>query len=268
MGFLWTRSSTEHITPMTKSINRKGFYTLEAAIFLPFVILAVLSVGYFIKLDSVWENVMHCAIDESAYSASRAYGSISELDSIPRIKKRILRENDHLDFLKITGVADHYSDGLCNELTKYTVKANMSIVLPAGFDRNMEFKGKVKYRGFKGLQYEPHGMGTEGLESEEPEDPVWIFPQSGEKYHSQSCTYVKASVKSCILTSRLKRQYKACEMCDSGKLEPGSIVFCFGGEDTAYHRGNCRSIKRHTAVIDRSEAKEKGYTPCSKCGGT
>ena len=252
---------------MTRLTSRKGFYTLEAAVILPFVILAVLSVGYFIRLDSVWENVMHSAIDESSYSASRAYGSASELDSILRIRKRVIKENEYLDSLKIRNVADNYSDGLCDGLTRYTIKAKMSIMLPAGFERSLDFKGNVKYRAFKGLKYEPHGMGTEGLESDEPEDPVWVFPQSGEKYHSESCTYVKAAVKSYVLTNRLKRQYKPCEMCDSNKLEIGSIVFCFSGEDTAYHRGNCRSIKRHTAIIDRSEAEEKGYTPCSKCGG-
>lgn len=31
--------------------NSKGFYTLEAVIFLPLVLLAVLSLGYFMKVE-------------------------------------------------------------------------------------------------------------------------------------------------------------------------------------------------------------------------
>ena len=210
---------------------------------------------------------MHCAIDESAYSASKAYGSISELDSLPKIRRRILQENELLYSLKIRNVADNYSDGSSDGLTRYSVHAKMAISLPAGFDRSLDFTGRIKYRGFKGLKYAPRGMGTAGLESEEPEDPVWIFPQSGEKYHGKHCTYVRASVQSYVLGRSLKMRYSPCDMCDSGDLPAGAIVYCFRGEDTAYHRGNCRCIKRHTAVIDRSEAAGKGYTPCSKCGG-
>ena len=254
---------------LTRSINHKsGFYTLEAVIFLPLVILAVLSIGFFIRLDSVWENVMHSAIDESSYSASRAYGTISELDSIPKIRKRIIKENDLLLSLRVGGIADRYSDGISDELTCYTIKAGMAIDLPAGFERHLDFTGRVKYRGFRGLRYSAEGMGDDGLESEAPENPVWIFPQYGERYHSKNCTYVKAAVRGEVLTNSLKRQYKPCAMCDSGEAPLGSIVFCFGGDDTAYHRGSCRSINRHPAIIDKTEAEDRGYTPCSKCGGT
>ena len=248
--------------------GKRGFYTLEAVLTLPLVILAVLSIGYFIQVDSVWENMMYCALDESAYSASRAYGSLTEMDSLPKVKKRILSENEALVSLRITWPRDRYSDGVSDELTSYTVKGGMNLSLPAGVSRSVDFSGRRKYRPFKGKQYDAHGMGDAGLEDDTPEDPVWIFPQSGERYHTENCTYVRATVRSYVLTNSLKREYNPCEMCDSGELPLGSLVFCFRGEDTAYHRGTCRSIKRHTAVIDRSEAEEKGYTPCIKCGGT
>ena len=247
--------------------KKSGFYTLEAVIILPFVILAIISVGYFIRLDSVWENIMSSAVDESSYSSSRSYGTLTQLDSLPKIKKRVLNENDLIVSLKFSGIADRYSDSVSDELTKYTIKAGMAINLPAGFDRYLDFEGRIKYRSFRGKKYTPAGMGDEGLESDVPDDPVWIFPQSGTRYHGENCTYVQATVRPYTLTSSLKNRYDACEICDSGELPLGSIVFCFRSEDTAYHRGTCRCINRHTAVIDRSEAEDKGYTPCSKCGG-
>ena len=39
--------------------NSKGFYTLEAVIFLPLVLLAVLSMGYFMKVEGAWENAFY-----------------------------------------------------------------------------------------------------------------------------------------------------------------------------------------------------------------
>ena len=44
--------------------------------------------------------------------------------------------------------------------------------------------------------------------------------------------------------------------------------FCFGSDGTAYHRGTCRTINRKSVAIDKSEAVERGYAPCSKCGGS
>ena len=43
---------------------------MEAAIFLPLVLLAVLSLGYFMRVEGTWENCIHGAVDESALIAS------------------------------------------------------------------------------------------------------------------------------------------------------------------------------------------------------
>ena len=71
-----------------------------------------------------------------------------------------------------------------------------------------------------------------------------------------------------ILTESVKKRYSACGTCRSGKLANGSIVFCFENSGTSYHDGTCRTIRRRSAVIDKTEAERKGYSPCSKCGGS
>ena len=70
-----------------------------------------------------------------------------------------------------------------------------------------------------------------------------------------------------ILDSGVKKRRDPCGLCHSGSLKAGSIVYCFRDQDTCYHKGTCRAIHRHSIVVDRTEAKNKGYTPCSKCGG-
>lgn len=248
---------------MTKST--KGFYTVEAAIFLPLVILAVLTLGYFLKADAAWENSMHAVYDECSYSQAVARSNISTVSARLRIKRR-LNENRNIDY-KLTGSPCSYSDGTHTNLNALYLRVNIHLALPLGFDRNFEYGERIKYRDFVGLKYDRPVLGAEGLESDEGSHPVWVFPQSGTKYHKKNCTYVKAAVHAIILTGSVKRRFDSCNMCNSGGLPIGSIVFCFSGDDTCYHKGSCRSIKRHTVVIDKTEAEEKGYTPCSKCGG-
>ena len=222
---------TEYIRFVFSNRNtslRGGFYTVEAAIFLPLVILSVLTLGYFLKIDSAWETSMHDEMNKCNYAS----------------------------VLGVSGL--HVKD----------IHKNINLSLPAGFSNDADINGRILYRDFIGKKYAPDGMGTEGLETDTDSTKVWIFPQSGTKYHRENCTYVKATVHSCLLTASVKRHYSPCGLCHSEKIPTGNIVFCFYGDDTSYHYGSCRSIRRHTAVIDKHEAESKGYTPCSKCGGS
>ena len=247
------------------AINKKGVYTIEAAICLPLVMLAVITLGYFIEADSAWENCMFAAYKECSYAQSSGL-DLSKLSFSMKLRRQAASCGQDVD-LRITNQRYSYSDGRHTDLNSFRLKADVDLALPLGFGRSFEYEDTVKYRDFTGLTYTRESLGAAGLEQSEDSTAVWIFPQSGTKYHKENCTYVKATVHSCILTSALKRQYSSCGMCHSESLPSGSIVFCFNGADSCYHRGNCRSIKRHTIVIDRGEAAEKGYTPCSKCGG-
>ncbi|NLD19182.1 MAG: hypothetical protein GX663_02905 [Clostridiales bacterium] len=247
--------------------NTRGFYTLEAAIFLPFVLLTVLSLGYFMKVEGTWENCMHGALDESARISSRAYDTNRAALVYGKVKKRINEDNPGLSYGDVKGLMFRYSDGVADEVISYNIQGEMELKLPLGFGRSFDFDGGVKFRGFVGKKIEGMGLGAEGLEHQEAEEPVWIFPDSGKKYHGKGCTYVKASVEKKLLTNVLRSEYSSCGLCDSDSITPGSVVFCFKGEDTAYHRGTCKSINRHTIVIDKKEAVKKGYSSCNKCGG-
>lgn len=250
---------------MKRTRSKKGVYTIEAAICLPLVMLAVLTLGYFLEADSAWENCMNAAFRECSYAQCSGL-DLSRLSIGMRLRRDASDFGQDVD-LRIAGGMSAYADGRHTDLNTFRLKARVNLPLPLGFGRVFSYEEAVKYRDFTGLKYTRPALGAEGLEQSADTVAVWIFPQSGTKYHEESCTYVKATVHSCVLTSALKKQYAPCGMCGSGSLPTGSIVFCFYGEDTCYHRGTCRSIKRHTIVIDRGEAEEKGYTPCSKCGG-
>ena len=87
-----------------KHISKKGFYTVEAAIFLPLVLLAVLSLGYFMRVEGTWENCIHGAVDESALIASKSYDRGNAALVGPVVSSRINTDNPVLDEMKIKGL--------------------------------------------------------------------------------------------------------------------------------------------------------------------
>lgn len=247
--------------------STKGFYTLEASIVLPLIILAILSLGYFMKVEGTWENCIHGAIDESGRIAAKSYDKGMAIISKSRIQERILEENSDLETIEISDVKIGYQDLNTDKLTSYKINATMTLELPLGFNQQFNFNSRIKFRGFVGKKVINAPLGNEGLETDLAKNPVWVFPQSGKKYHGENCTYVKASVKQKLLTNKLKREYSSCMLCSSDEVRMGSIVFCFESKGTAYHKGTCGTIKRHTVIIDKSEAQDRGYRPCSKCKG-
>ena len=252
----------------TDFIKRKrGAYILEAVIFLPIIVLAVLSFGYFTRVEGVWENLIHCAIDESRRTQAMAWDGISGYAAKDRIRRRIEKDDACPSSFSVRGFHVDHSAGTLDRLTSFTLTANQHMPLPAGFSRDFSFKSKIVYRGFVGREMTGVPLGISGLEDGIPGDPAYIFPAFGEKYHGEACTYVKATVHMERLNASLRRGYDACSICRSKDMGDGSIVFCFSSPGTAYHTASCRTIDRHVIVIDRGEAEKKGYTPCSKCGG-
>lgn len=246
--------------------NSKGFYTVETVIFLPMVLLAVLSLGYFMKVEGVWENAFYGAIDESTEASRKAYDGVSGRLVEQKIKERVAEENPELTTLQLSHVRCLYTGTSNDNLTSYQMQTGMKLELPLGFSREFSWKARVKYRNFVGKKRNSEAAG-EALSKEQKEDPVWVFPNAGERYHTEHCTYVRAEADKMILDSGIKKQRNPCGLCGSGSLPYGSIVYCFRDRDTCYHKGTCRSIDRHSIVMDRTEAKKRGYTPCSKCGG-
>lgn len=247
--------------------STKGYYTLEAALFLPLILLTVLSLGYFTRVEGVWENCVHCAADESCRAQAMAWDGISGRTAAVRIIRRVRAEQDAPDSFTLRQYRYDSSRGDLDHLTSYEIAARVQMTLPAGFSRDFSFSCPVLYRNFVGRTMSGNPLGTAGLENSVPQNPAHIFPAYGEKYHRGDCTYVKATVRAVNLNGSVTRTHPACRLCHSGDIPAGSVVFCFDSPDTAYHRGSCSSIQRHVTVIDRSEAEEKGYTPCDRCGG-
>ncbi len=251
----------KHIT------EKKGYITLEAAIILPVFMLAVVSIFYYIAFFSIIENVAYCSIEETAKLASKASVVKVAPGFVPGLENRIISDNPQVKNLDTESFRYLYWDGDTDNMISVTEKYFVELKLPMGFDHTASIESKVKCRGFAGRRVSGTPMTFDEMEMVGEWNPVWIFPMSGEKYHSPDCTYVKANAREMVLTDDLERRFGPCSLCSSDELSKGSYVYCFMENGTVYHRSDCSQVDKYAVEVNKEEAQEKGYSPCSKCGG-
>ena len=247
--------------------DRKGYIVVEAAIFLPVFVLVVVSIIYYINFFSVIEGVAYSTIEETARTASKA--KIVEVTPgfTSILKTRIENDNPAVQDYHVNRYRYRYWDGDLNNMISVNAEYYIELKLPLGFNNNLNLESNVKCRGFTGVKRNGNPMSFDEMESDGVWDPVWIFPTSGEKYHSSSCTYVRANAKEMVLSTELRHQYDSCQLCDSENIPIGTYVYCFTENGTVYHGYTCRQVERYAVEINKEEAVDKGYGPCSRCGG-
>lgn len=91
-----------------------------------------------------------------------------------------------------------------------------------------------------------------------------MFPKRGEKYHKRGCTFLKTNTLSFALTPSIRKKYKKCPVCRSGKSANGTMVYVFPEYGESFHLQNCNVLQRKFTEIERETALERGYSPCGK----
>lgn len=249
-------------------LGKKGFLTVEAAIFLPIFIIGVLTFAYLIKFMSVQEAVFHSFSDEAKVLSAEAsiYPLAAPLFEL-NLKNRIYDENkdnissvdlDHFQYLYHT----HGMSGMISMDLNYDV----NIKLPIPFYKNLPVSESLVIRGFVGNEEKEEPLPFEEMETCTESDPVWIFPRAGEKYHRESCPYITSEPRQLILSQQIRRKYKPCSICDSKNLLNGSLVYCFQTGEY-FHAGSCPIVDKYVISIEKETAIKRGYTACTKCGG-
>lgn len=252
---------------MRHATDRRGFITVEAAIVLPVFLLAVIAMGYYIKVFGIMENVSYSMMDEASRAAANAYTvKVSPLLG-KTVHDRIISDCTDAEGLRITEARYLYNDGDLDGMISLRAEYHAGRDLPMDMGAVTELVTQIKCRGFTGTENAGTPMPFEEMEKEGVWDPVWIFPSDGEKYHGENCTYVTANARELVLTTAVKRKFAACKLCGAAEVPDGSYVYCFMENGEVYHKPDCRQVSRFTIEISRSEAIDKGYTPCSKCGG-
>jgi len=243
--------------------TKKGFLSLEAAIFLPVFIIAVLTFGYLIKVVMCAENTMHIMAEEARKISMYSYNIKSGPAHEMALRAKLASENKEADGFSIDTFMYMYSHSGKDDLIGVRVGSNIKIKLPIIFQDSVDVTDTLLFRAFTGREYMPDMLDFEELE----EEPVivWVFPTAGTKYHESSCGYINVAARQGVLTGTLAGSYKPCNLCNPGELALGSVVYYFASSGGAYHKGSCFIVDRYVISMEEDEAVSKGYTPCSKC---
>lgn len=270
------RSTTEK----KGNIGRKrGSVIVEAAIFLPIFLVAVLTLGLFIRQVGVEETVFHAMLNQgrlvsvSAYSRAQIKpGSENGLGSRQLFGAGVqtqLGKELGLDSqsVKLNVFQYLYEQGGRDNLIEAAVSYETHIPLPRAVSDSMSGKKHMVLRAFLGSACENKVSSLEEMESEKESCIVYVFPKTGQRYHGAGCKTITSTPVKFVLSAKLKNKYKACSLCGAESIRSGCPVVCFTGYGAVYHRGNCRMVEKYVVSMERDIAVEKGYTPCRKCGG-
>ena len=152
-----------------------------------------------------------------------------------------------------------YSDNGIDDLIKVSYMAKYQKTAAFGISGKSIFDQDIVCRAFTGTLHKVK-TGNGG-------DTVYIFPERGEKYHDENCTFLASNYRLTYLTAENKKKYHPCPLCDSDKAEPGDQVLIFPEYGSAYHLPGCKSVKKYYVSTTRDDAESRGYGRCSKCGG-
>lgn len=258
------RRLTAENTNMKK--GTKGYYTVEAAIFLPIFILSLLTIGYLIKVVACAEEVMHAATDESRYLASRAYTDRTATGFEGRLEARTLQDNKDVAEIDVRAFRYLYSADGMSGLIAFDTITKVNIALPVKFYDGFTLHDRLRCRGFIGST---GGTSMSFADMEEGRDSrtVWVFPTSGVRYHKESCTFVTGNPVQTLMNEYIRENYNRCDHCRPGDVPNGVLIYYFPAYGESYHVGGCNSIDKYVVTMEKSEAEDRGYTPCLKCGG-
>jgi len=262
---MWTGDS--FIMMKNISGSKKGYYTVEAALFLPLFILALLTVGYIIKVYGCNENVIHAAADESRDAASRAYNISIAPFFEEKLESRIMSENKDITWADVKRFRYlHEKDGL-NGLISFDVDYRVDVKLPLKLKEGFDGKERVRSRGFIGYSARNGPMPFADMEKELDSRTVWVFPYSGIRYHKESCSHIASYPRQMIKNDNVTGSYSPCRLCHPENIRNGNLVYCFMTSGYAYHKGDCKMVDKYVISMEKYQAEERGYTPCLKCGG-
>ncbi len=254
--------------------TKKGYFTIEAAIFLPIFLIALITLAYVIRFICIEERIAHVSTDEGRYISTRAYDNRNYASGLKtrvilgiHLKERFDSEVKHGTECSITDYQYLIEKDSISGIITYNLAYTYDVNLPIHLFTSKIHDKELIFRGFIGADYDQDSFDYELMEKENESVTVWVFPKAGEKYHGENCRYIKVYPRQVVLTKAITNQYKSCSHCNHEKSPYGSIVYIFNEKGGVYHNGSCFTVDRYVVSMDIETAKSKGYMVCKTCGG-
>ena len=246
--------------------NRRGSYIIEAAIVLPVFLIAVIVMSSVILMYACIENCNFMTAAEMRKCAAEAIYTDTYMLMPYRLKKEIEKTHTQVDSTRVTDFGYRECRWGQDERSALTIDMGRRTKNPLGIRAKADFDLSLVTRAYVGKIRNNPPM-SEAEMSGADSEPVFIFPKRGERYHSEGCGFLTAASTSGVLNTTIKKKYKSCPLCGSGKAKKGSRIYYFPSAGEDYHLPGCSALQRNYIEIDKRDAIERGYTPCSKCGG-
>jgi hypothetical protein len=248
--------------------TKKGFLSVEASIFVPIFVIAVLTLGYLIKVAFISESIMHAMADEAQRLSMYSYSIQSSLSFGDRLTTRLYNENRDIDDTGVETFWYLFNHAGKEDLIGIRVSSNIKIKLPIVFHDSVDISDTLLLRAFTGREFAPENANYDDMEEEQESRIVWVFPTAGERYHENSCGYIEVAARQAVFTYAIKTRYDPCKLCDASRIGIGSVIYYFDNSGAVYHVGSCFIVDRYVSSLDIEDAERRGYTPCSKCMNT
>ena len=246
-------------------ITKKGSYLVEASITLPILIISLICMSSIILMYACIEDCNFMAANEIRRAACESIVSDTAATFPYRVKKQIVNDHHIVESAWVTDFGYRVTRWDTDELIAMSVLMKMNSRNPIGMLSKAEYEISVVTRAYVGRFRGYDAMSADEFGSDG--NAVFIFPKRGEKYHSEGCRHLKAASTSGILTADIKRKYKSCPLCKSGKAANGTLIYYFPAAGEDYHLRGCGSLQRNYIEIERQVAIDRGYRACATCGG-
>lgn len=245
--------------------NKKGSYIVESTISLPIFMIAVIVMSSILLMYSCIEDANFIAATEMRRAAAESiYVNTTPLLPI-RISNRIY-EHDQVKDIDTKDFRFKQAFLGNDEMIAIKLKMEMKTNNPLDLASKADYDVALVSRAYVGKTRNERNMSAAELMNKNAE-AVFIFPQSGEKYHNKGCGVLHAAYQATVLNSSLRSKYSSCPLCHSKTAKIGDRVYYFPNDGEDYHLAGCPSLERNYIEIEKQVAIERGYTPCKKCGG-
>ncbi|MEI8215510.1 MAG: hypothetical protein WCF96_00275 [Eubacteriales bacterium] len=265
--------------------QKKGSIFVEAAIFLPMLIICVLTFSYFIKVIYFQEEVFNHLVNEGRRISQEA--SLYELEFLEknylqklikagpqnrilfesRINKKLdLGNQNEIQNFKIKEFRFIYSSNQIDELIKIKVNFNVRNIFGKAIFKDFNIQQNFVSRAWSGKTSRGITIPFKKMEEDLKSSIIYLFPRAGERYHSETCSFISSYPFEKILSNEIFKIYSPCALCDSANMIAGEVAYIFKN-GKVYHRSNCYKVEKYIISMDKLEAEAKGYLPCFKCKG-
>ena len=250
-------STSEHRTVFrsgTISNSKRGSYIVEAAITLPLFLIAVLVMSSVILMYACIESSSFAAAGELRRCSAEAIYADTSVMLPYRLKKEIKENSSRVESARVTDFGYRVSRWGQDDLIALTIDMRLRSPNPLGIRASADYDLALVTRAYVGKVRNNPAMSADEL-------------SGTEKYHSKGCGFLTAASTSGVLTGSIRAKYRPCPLCGSGRASSGARIYYFPSAGEAYHLSGCSALQRNYVEIDKKDAIERGYTPCSKCGG-